>query len=58
MHAYACTIVNTRICCCVGKLECNARVIFQPAEEVGQGARAMIQEQALAGVDFIVGMFS
>ncbi|WP_017445190.1 N(2)-acetyl-L-2,4-diaminobutanoate deacetylase DoeB2 [Gayadomonas joobiniege] len=37
------------------KLNCNIRLIFQPAEEGGHGAKHMIEAGALEGVDEIYG---
>jgi amidohydrolase len=34
----------------------NVKFIFQPAEEVGGGARPMVEEGAMAGVDGILGL--
>lgn len=38
------------------KLEGNVKLIFQPAEESGQGAAYMVNEGVLNGVDAILGM--
>ncbi len=37
-------------------LDGNVAFIFQPAEEIGEGAKKMVEEGALAGVDGIVGI--
>ncbi|WP_392562143.1 M20 family metallopeptidase [Orbus sturtevantii] len=34
----------------------NVRLVFQPAEEIAQGAKAMIKQGVLAGVDNVFGM--
>ena len=34
----------------------NVRLIFQPAEEVAQGAKAMVDQGAMEGVDNIFGI--
>jgi len=39
-----------------GELEGNVVFIFQPAEETGEGAKRMVEEGALEGVDAIVGI--
>jgi len=38
------------------KLNGNVKFIFQPAEEVGEGAKMMIRDGALENVDFIMGI--
>lgn len=39
-----------------GQLAGNVRLIFQPAEEIAEGAKAMIQQGALDNVDNVFGM--
>lgn len=38
------------------RLRGNVRLIFQPAEEIAQGARAMVKQGAVDGVDNVFGM--
>lgn len=40
------------------KPKTNVRLIFQPAEEIGQGAQALIDAGVLEGVDSIIGLHS
>lgn len=42
----------------VVKPKTNIRLIFQPAEEIGQGAQALIDAGVLEGVDTIIGLHS
>ncbi|MDQ0272466.1 amidohydrolase [Cytobacillus purgationiresistens] len=39
-----------------GDLPGNVRLIFQPAEEVGRGAKAMVEQGAMTGVDNVFGI--
>ncbi len=39
-----------------GELKGNVVFIFQPAEEIGEGAKAMVEETVLEGVDSIFGL--
>ncbi|WP_342513736.1 amidohydrolase [Sporosarcina sp. FSL K6-1522] len=39
-----------------GELPGNVRLLFQPAEEIAQGAKAMVQQGAMEGVDNVFGI--
>ena len=39
-----------------GELKGNVAFVFQPAEEIGTGAKAMVEERVLEGVDNIFGL--